>query len=268
MMSAVSVYCTLQALRARRPLVHCITNHVTSGLVANCLLALGAVPAMVEDPEEVGEFVRHADALAVNLGTLSAVRAASMRLATGVAHAAGIPWVLDPVAAGAVANRAALARELLANRPAVIRGNASEIPALLPGYGARSGRGPDASAAVQDAVPAAKRLAHETGATVALTGAVDHVFSADHVVRIHTGHSLMARVSGVGCAATAIVAACLAVQPDRYVAASHGLRILGAAGANAGRVAAGPGSYVPALLDALATLDEADFISGTLRADR
>jgi ferredoxin len=68
------IFEALQDLRARRPLVHNITNYVAMTLSANVLLALGASPAMVHAAEEVEDFVAISDALAVNIGTLSAVK--------------------------------------------------------------------------------------------------------------------------------------------------------------------------------------------------
>ena len=261
-----SMATTLEAVRRQRPLVHCITNHVTSGLVANVLLALGAIPAMVEAVEEVGGFVIQADALAVNLGTLTPPRAEAMRRAACAAGRSGIPWVLDPVAAGALASRADLAKELLAHKPAVIRGNASEIPALLDGPSDVSGRGPDASALVAQSLPSARRLAALSGAAVAVTGSVDWVVGPRQAVTVHGGHPIMARVSGAGCAATAVIAACLAVQADRVLAAAQGLGIFGQAGAIAAGRSSGPGSFVPALLDALAALEPGMLDPATLRA--
>jgi len=43
--------------RARRPLVACLHNHVSAGLVAQGLDALGASPAMVSDPGEAVDLV-------------------------------------------------------------------------------------------------------------------------------------------------------------------------------------------------------------------
>ncbi|HST73830.1 MAG TPA: hydroxyethylthiazole kinase, partial [Acetobacteraceae bacterium] len=88
---------TLAAIRERGPLVHNITNVVVANLTANALLAIGASPAMVQAEEEVGEFARVADALVVNLGTVTAERASAMRVAVAAAVEAGKPWVLDPV---------------------------------------------------------------------------------------------------------------------------------------------------------------------------
>ena len=41
----------LTEMRRRVPLVHCLTNHVVTNFTANVLLAAGAAPAMIHDPE-------------------------------------------------------------------------------------------------------------------------------------------------------------------------------------------------------------------------
>ncbi|MGE3146040.1 MAG: hydroxyethylthiazole kinase, partial [Pseudorhodoplanes sp.] len=69
------------------------------------------------------------------------------------------------------------------------------------------------------------------------------------------GHALMARVTAMGCAESALVAACLAVEPDAFLAAASALLLLGIAGEIAGEAAAGPGSFAVAILDALDRLD-------------
>ena len=118
------------ALRAKRPLVQALTNVVSTNFVANVLLAAGAAPAMVDNPEEAALFAGVADAALVNLGTPTAAQVMSMRLAAEAAHRAGKPWVLDPIAAGGLPWRGAVAAELLAFKPSIIRGNASEIIGL------------------------------------------------------------------------------------------------------------------------------------------
>ena len=118
------------AVRHARPLVQMITNYVSMDIAANVLLAAGAAPAMVFAPEESPEFVRRASALVVNTGTLSAPGAQAMEVATIAARTHGVPWVLDPVGAGATKFRDDTISKLLRHRPAVIRGNASEIMAV------------------------------------------------------------------------------------------------------------------------------------------
>ena len=43
---------SLEELKAKNPLVHCITNYVSMDIAANTLLAVGASPAMIHTPEE------------------------------------------------------------------------------------------------------------------------------------------------------------------------------------------------------------------------
>ncbi len=155
-----AVFSALEDLRARRPLVHNITNYVAMSVSANVLLALGASPAMVHAAEEVEDFVAISDALAVNIGTLSPPWVAAMRAAVMRARALGKPWVLDPVGCGATAYRTQIAAELAALAPAVIRGNASEILSLSGQVGA-AGKGVDSSARAEDATAAAALLAQQ-----------------------------------------------------------------------------------------------------------
>jgi hydroxyethylthiazole kinase len=119
----------LHQFRTRSPLTHCMTNDVVQTFTANVLLALGASPAMVIEAEEAEQFAAIADALLINVGTLTAPRAQSMRRAIESAVAAGKPWTLDPVAVGALTFRTRFCHQI-ALKPAAIRGNASEILAL------------------------------------------------------------------------------------------------------------------------------------------
>ncbi|MGH7041436.1 MAG: hydroxyethylthiazole kinase [Acetobacteraceae bacterium] len=257
-----AVAATLAAIRARAPLIHNITNFVVTNSTANALLALGASPAMVEGAEEVAVFAARADALVINLGTMSAPRAAAIRLAVAGARDAGVPWVLDPVAAGAIPQRTALARGLLMACPAVVRGNGSEIMALA-GTGA-AGRGVDSTAGAEAGLAAARQLAAEAGVIVAVTGAVDYVTDGRRTIALHNGHPMMTRVTGLGCTATALIGACLAVTRDPLAAAVHGLALLGVAGEIAAARAHGPGSLQMEILDALYALD-ADTLARTAR---
>ncbi len=125
-----SVISAHAALRSRNPLVQCLTNVVSSNFMANVLLSAGAAPAMVDNPEEAAAFARIAGAVLINLGTPTRAQVESMRLAVAAAHDAGRPWVLDPIGAGGLPWRGAVAAQLLAFKPAVIRGNASEIIGL------------------------------------------------------------------------------------------------------------------------------------------
>jgi hydroxyethylthiazole kinase len=253
---AAAAWIDLQAVRDRSPLIQNITNFVSMDVVANCLLALGASPAMVHAEEEVEDFLAIAGALVVNIGTLSPPWAASMQKAAARASAQGTPWVLDPVGVGATAYRTGVAAELAAIRPSVIRANASEILALA---GAASGptRGVDSSHAAEEAIGAARELARTLGTVVAVTGAVDHVTDGTRLLRVRNGHPMMTRVTALGCAASAIIGAFLVVADDPLHAAARALAVFGLAGERAAEVSAGPGSLRWQLIDQLAGLDEA-----------
>jgi hydroxyethylthiazole kinase len=256
MIDAARIAAVLAAVRSERPLVHNITNYVVMNSTANALLAIGASPAMVHAPEEVAEFVGISGALVVNIGTLSIPWIASMELAVEAAGARGVPWVLDPVGVGATRLRNETAADLAARKPAAIRANASEVMALA-GLASAGTRGVDSTQGSDAALEVARRLARDTGAIVAVTGAVDHVTDGERVVSIANGHPMMSRVTGLGCTATALVGAALAAEPDRLVACAAGLAFLGVAGELAAERSPGPGSLQLHLLDALYALDAA-----------
>ncbi|WP_075180862.1 hydroxyethylthiazole kinase [Pantoea sp. 1.19] len=233
----------------RAPLIHCLTNEVVQALTANVLLALGASPAMVVAPQEVAQFSAVADALLINVGTLTADRRDSMAAAVRAARAQGTPWVLDPVAAGALTFRTDFCRQLLREAPAAIRGNASEILALA-GEGA-GGRGVDSRHDAADALAAARDLARRVNTVVAVTGEVDYVTDGERLLRVPGGSPLMARVTGTGCALSAVVAGFCALPGDRLILVASACRVMAGAGQRAAAAARGPGSFLPGLVDAL-----------------
>ncbi len=230
----------LARIRARRPRVHCITNSVAQNFTANMLLAVGAVPSMTTDPAEIREFVASADALLVNLGTLDAKRQAAIQAALDEA-VGRMPWVLDPVFVDRALSRAAFALELAARRPNVMRLNDAEFSAL---------------AEAQPAPATLERYAHDRATVVGLTGDPDIVTDGSRTASIRNGDPLMAKVTAMGCAASALVAACLAVEPDAWLATAAGLVLIGVAGERAAVRAYGPGTLAVGILDALHGLDQ------------
>ena len=248
----------IDTMRNTRPLVQCLTNNVVTQVTANVLLAAGATPAMCDTPEESAAFASVASGVLINPGTPSAEQYAGMRQAILGANSVDTPWVLDPVAAGALPHRTAFSREILAYRPAAIRGNASEIAALA-GVGA-GGRGVDATDEVEATIPAARDLSAQTGGVVAISGAQDVIVSTRRVTRLVSGHPMMQLVIGTGCSLGALVAAYLGTHrtatagQDAFdlhdaVVAAHAHS--GAAGMVAAQQASAPGSFAVAWIDAL-----------------
>lgn len=251
----------LAELRRATPLVQCITNAVVTNFTANVLLALGAAPAMVDIPGEAGQFAPVASGVLVNLGTPTPTQGAAMLEAAEASHAAGTPWVLDPVAVGFLTVRTATAQQLVPLRPTIIRGNASEIIALA-GSGA-GGRGVDSVDEPAAALDAAALLASRHGSVVAVSGPVDAVVSPDGtVVRVANGTELLTRVTGGGCALGAVMAAFASLTPDALLAATAATGTYTLAAERAAATAAGPGTFAPLFLDALAAITPADIVQG------
>ena len=251
-LSPDDVAAALEALRTRAPLVQCLTNVVVAQWTANLLLALGAAPAMVDNPREAAEFAAAADAVLVNLGTPYGETVAAMEQAVAAANGAGTPWVLDPVAAGALSWRSEVARGLLASgAPAILRGNASEVLALDGGEG---GRGVDSVHSPELAARSARQTARRHGTVVAVSGPIDHVLDADRLVRVANGHPWLTRVTGVGCALGATMSAFAAAVDDPLLAAVAATAVVTVAAESAAERSGGPGSFAVALLDDLATV--------------
>ena len=240
----------LERLRERRPRVHCITNAVAQNFTANMLLAVGAVPSMTIAQKEVGAFAARADALLINLGTFDPERQKASLAAIGVANKVGIPWVLDPVFIDRSPPRAAFAKKLVAMKPRALRLNRAE-------FGALSG-GKDTIEADDAALV---RFAKARRTVVGLTGERDLVGDARRLATIANGHPLMARVTAMGCAASALVGATLAVEPDAWKAVAAALIAIGVAGEIAAARARGPGSFAMEILDAVYALDRDTLIA-------
>ncbi|VXB88754.1 hydoxyethylthiazole kinase [Burkholderia sp. 8Y] len=267
-MLAADLFSFVTRVRERAPLVHCLTNLVVTNFTANVLLAIGAAPAMVVAREEVAQFAPLANALLVNLGTLDVPQMRAMRAAVDAANDAGTPWVLDPVAVGPLTFRTEFALDLLDAKPAVIRGNASEIISLS--GGAASGRGVDSTAATDAALDAAQILALQTGAVVAVTGATDYITDGRRVVALSNGSPLMTRVTGVGCALSATVAAFVgaaASRDEHWAATIAAIAYSTVAGELAARDGAWPGSFAVAYLDRLASVDSHAFDATLVQRD-
>ena len=247
----------LARIRTAAPLVHNITNYVVMNTTANALLAIGASPVMAHAVEEVEEMVGLARALVLNIGTLSAPWIEAMLRAGRAARQRGIPVVLDPVGSGATRYRTATARRLLDEvGPTIVRGNASEIASLSSDEGGT--KGVDSTRASEETVAHAQALATRWGCAVVVSGATDVIVGDGTVLRVRNGHPMMARVTGMGCTASALVGAFAAVNPSPTRAAAHAMALMGIAGEMAAERAEGPGTMQLFFLDALARIEETD----------
>jgi len=249
----------IDEIRSKRPLIHHITNSVTINDCANVTLSIGAAPVMAEAPEEVEEMVSRADALVLNLGTLSRFQVKSMLKAGRAANSCGIPVILDPVGAGATRMRTETARLLMSQiRVSVLKGNAGEIGVLSDAGGSMSGvdsRGLDG-----DALTIGKGYARRLSFTVVISGANDIVTDGIRSAMVENGHAMMGKLSGTGCMAASLVAAFAAVCSDPVTASTAALAAFGIAGERAAKGTSGPYSFRTALMDEVAGLLPADLI--------
>jgi hydroxyethylthiazole kinase len=244
----------LKRVREKKPLVHHITNWVTIFDCANIVKVFGGSPVMAHAREEVADMAKIADALVLNIGTLTSELVEAMIIAGKSANQKGIPVVLDVCGAGATPYRDQKCFEILDGvAVGIIKGNSSEI-ARIAGESV-STRGVDASAVEKDLVEISQDLAARRGCTVVITGKEDIVADARRVLLIRNGHPMMANIVGTGCMAASVIGTFSAVEMDMVSASAAGLACYEIAAEIAAEKAAGPGSFKERLFDAAYQLD-------------
>ena len=243
----------LSKLREHSPLVHNITNYVAMNFTANTLLALGASPVMAHAVEEMDEMTRLAGALMLNIGTLDAPWVEGMLRAGKAMRARGGVIVLDPVGAGATRYRTQTAWQIIEScHPTIIRGNASEIMALI--NADVQSKGVDSTAQSSDAVASAKELAKRTGSVVVVSGATDYITDGTRLEQLCNGSPMQTLVTAMGCTASSVVAAFAAINPDAFEASLHAMALMGVVGEEAAKRVKGPGSLLTEFVDLMYTI--------------
>ena len=204
---------TWQKLQQQTPLVQCITNKVASNYVANVLLACGASPAMIDNPFEAESFTQISGALSINLGTPTTEQMQAMQISAQTSQKANVPWVLDPVGYGSILKwRSDTTNDLLKFKPAVIRGNASEISALA-GQQVQT-KGVDSTLQSDQVYQQAQNLLTFTEC-IALSGESDFIITQDEIIQVFGGSKLQPKITATGCALGALIAAYCAVAPTK-----------------------------------------------------
>jgi hydroxyethylthiazole kinase len=249
-----SITAALLAVRASNPLTFGLTNYISAQLAANVVLAAGGSPAIGGLPDGGAEHLASiAGGVWINLASVITDPPELLLSTAEAARDADTPWVFDPVTVGAgISANDKLAGELLARKPTVIRGNASEVIALAGGSG--GAKGVDSTASTEQAVEYAVTLARRIGGVVAASGEVDVVTDGDEVVQVPGGHPWLAQVTATGCSLGALTAAFLGAgtQPLRATVAAHA--VFAVAAERAATHARGTGSFAVALLDEISTL--------------
>ncbi|GHC60491.1 hydroxyethylthiazole kinase [Ulvibacter litoralis] len=253
-----SLWKNILLVRKKSPLVHNITNFVVMNNTANALLAVGASPIMAHAHAEIDEMTSLCASLVINIGTLDEYWVEAMCKAAKKANQASKPFILDPVGAGATHFRDSTLSKLVDLKPTVIRANASEILALAK-FNKTKTKGVDSTAHSSEAIEAAKVLNETFGAVICISGETDIVVSGERQIQVKNGSPLMTKVTGLGCSATAIIGAFIAVIEDKTEAVLAATALMAIAGEIAAKEAKGPGSLQVLLLDKLYNITEAEF---------
>ena len=198
-------------VQERTPIVHCITNYVTVNDVANIILASGAWPIMADDIEEVSDITSICNSLVLNIGTLNSRTIESMVKAGKKSNELIHPVVLDPVGVGASRLRMDTTLRLLKEiKLSVIRGNASEIKAIL--NKTETSSGVDVSLEdninednIDEYIEMGKEISKTNNAVVAITGPIDIVTNGKKTYLIRNGHKNMGRITGTGCMLSGLI---------------------------------------------------------------
>ena len=251
----------LDAVRQRRPLVHCVNNIVTAADCANLALAVGASPMMAQAPQEMADITAISAATVLNTGTPDEEKFQVCLLCGKEAARLGRPVVLDPVGVGASPWRLERTCELLhLFTPSILRVNLGEAQALSLGDSREQGVDSPAPAGRAERLETAVRLAERRRTAVLLSGPEDIVTDGQTAWRVSGGSGWMSQVTGTGCMLSVLCGVFAAVEPDAASAAVLAAAFWKVCSQRAERLAGerGPGSFHTALLDAAGTLTAAE----------
>ena len=257
----------IDKIRLKKPLIHCLTNYVTVNDCANAILALGGSPTMSNYKEEVEEVVEKANALVINIGTLSKEMLESMIIAGKRANEKGIPIIFDPVGVTSSNFRKRAAFEILDKvKVSVIRGNKAEIKTLFGIEG--KGKGVDSAEDFKEEKEEfLLECSRKFKAIIAMTGAIDYISNGENIIEIHNGNRIMEKITGCGCIVTSIVGTFLGVTNNYYLATIAGVLTVGIAGDNAYnnlKENEGSGTFRVKLIDGIYNISNEDIKEGKI----
>lgn len=264
----------IEKLRQESPLTHCITNVVTVRDCANAVLAVGGSPIMANAPEEAGEIVSIANSLVINIGTLTQEQIETMKKSAKQATKMEKPFVLDPVGIGISKIRNETPIDIIKeSKPAIIRGNLSEIKAIAMFYGildeCTTAKGVDVADTdiisedtLEINAQIVKNIAEKLDTTIAVSGPIDIVSNGKEVYALKNGNPMMANITGTGCMLGCIMGAYAAID-DSLLAAITATTVMSIAGEIAAKTATdnnqGTGSFGTYLIDELSKMNPETF---------
>ncbi|CZS93369.1 probable hydroxyethylthiazole kinase [Rhynchosporium agropyri] len=252
----------IRQVSQKTPLSHNMTNLVVQNFAANVALAVGGSPIMANYGEEAADLCKLGGSLVINMGTVTPDGLLQYCKALKAYNLEGGPVVFDPVGGGATAvRRAAVTQLLAAGYFDVIKGNEGEIKTVF-GTVVQQ-RGVDSGASTSTTLEKAtlvRDLAVRERNVVVMTGEIDYISDGQRTFTISNGHVLLGRITGSGCVLGTIISVMLAVcKGDILLAALAGLLHyeIAAEIASGRDDVKGPGTFVPALIDELYSLQRA-----------
>jgi hydroxyethylthiazole kinase len=106
-------------------------------------------------------------------------------------------------------------------------------------------------------VDSARFLASRFSCVVSISGERDFITDGQTVLMVEGGSPLMPLVTGMGCSASAVTGA-YAACAEPLAAAAAAMAVFASAGEKAGKLAKGPGTFLPHFLDELYGVDTED----------
>lgn len=220
----------------------------------------GASPIMSTNGHEADDLARLGGSLLINMGTITDGMLENYLCAVQAYNGRGGPVVLDPVGAGASALRRQAVESLMkGGHYNIIKGNESEINVVW-GECAIQQRGVDSGQTGSTDLEKArlvKALAIKERNIIVMTGKVDFVSDGERTLAIRNGNPMLGAVTGTGCSLGTTIASFAGIErDDMLLGVIAGLLLFEIASEEVAESpnVDGPGTFVPAFIDALASI--------------
>ncbi|ANQ10999.1 Hydroxyethylthiazole kinase [Plasmodium coatneyi] len=245
----------IEKVKVVNPLVHCITNRVTTEKVANSLLAFGSSPAMIDNPKEVEQFAQISSCTYFNLGlhTSQVDNVQVLEKMRQEKKKEDFTLIIDPIAVGATQYRTDLIKDIIVKcKPNVIKGNVAEIYYLDKGEFLGKGVDSNSTSAQSDIIASARNVALKYNCAVVVTSKADIIVSpcSKYVSQINCDLKILTKITGSGCSVGALCAAATAVIPQNpFIACTAATLIYKLAAFKAYEKETGPGTLSHKIID-------------------
>ncbi|MBP3324575.1 MAG: hydroxyethylthiazole kinase [Clostridia bacterium] len=246
-----------EKVKEEAPLIHSITNPISINQCANAVLSLGARPIMAEHPKEVMEITKSAKALLLNLGNITDVRMEAMKISAVEASCQRIPFIIDAVGVACSQLRRSYFKELMSiSRPAVIKGNYSEIMALASENYTSSGVDAESLLTKENIGEVSCKLARKLNTVILASGKTDIITDGKRILHVNNGTARLGKITGTGCM-LGVIASVFLSAGSAFEAAFSAAAVLGICGEIACEEK-GNGSFYVDLMDSLSLINDED----------